>query len=82
MMANDYGIPRNSINVRNLQANAIVENIHQTIGNIICSFKTQEIDLDNENPWEGIVSSTMFIVYSAHYLLCSIHHHNWYLVGM
>ena len=35
MMANDYGTPCNSINVRNPQANAIVDRIHQTIGNII-----------------------------------------------
>ena len=26
--------------------------VHQTIGNIIYTFYTQEIDLDNENPWE------------------------------
>ena len=59
MMANDYGRPCNSISVRNAQANAIVERVHQTIGNIICSFVTQEMDLDNENPWEGILLSTM-----------------------
>ena len=35
MMANDYGIPCNSISVRNPQANAIVERVHQTIGNIM-----------------------------------------------
>ena len=39
MMANDYGIPCNSISVRNPQANAIVERVHQTIGNIIRTFK-------------------------------------------
>ena len=38
MMANDYGIPCNSISVRNLQINAIVERVYQTIGNIICIF--------------------------------------------
>ena len=39
IMANDYGILCNSISVRNLQANAIVESVHQTIGNIILTFK-------------------------------------------
>ena len=38
MMANEYGIPCNPINVRNLQANTIVERVHQTIGNIIRTF--------------------------------------------
>ena len=65
MMANDYRIPCNSISVRNPQANAIVERVHQTIGNIIRTFKIQEMDLDNENPWEGILSSTMFTIRST-----------------
>ena len=38
MMANDYRIPCNSISVRNPQANAIVEEVHQTIGNVIHTF--------------------------------------------
>ena len=52
MMANDYGIPCNSISVRNPQANAIVEIVHQTIGNVMSTFTIQQIDLDNDNPWE------------------------------
>ena len=65
MMANDDRIPFNSISVRNPQANAIVERVHQTIGNIIRTFKIQQMDLDNENPWEGILSSTMFAIQST-----------------
>ena len=37
-MANDYGIPCNLISVRNPQANAIVERVHETIGNIVRTF--------------------------------------------
>ena len=62
MMANDYGIPCNSISVRNPQANAIVETIHQNIGNIIQTFTIRQMYLDNENPWEGTLSSTMFAI--------------------
>ena len=65
MMENDYGISCSPISVRNPQANAIVERVHQTIGNIIRTFKIQEMDLDNENPWEGILSSTMFAIRST-----------------
>ena len=50
IIAIDCRIPCNSISVRNPQANAIVERIHQNIGNIY-TFKTQQMDLDNENPW-------------------------------
>ena len=65
MMANGYGIPCNSISVRNLQANAIVERVHQAIGNIILTIKIQQMDLDNENPWEGTLSSSMFAIWST-----------------
>ena len=41
-----------------------MEKVHQTIGTIICTFKIQQIDLDNEKPWEGILSSTMFAIRS------------------
>ena len=65
MMANDYGIPCNSISIRNPKGSVIVERVHQTIGNIIRTFKIQEMDLDDENPWEGILSSTMFAIRST-----------------
>ena len=64
MMANDYIILCNSISVRNTQANAIVERVHQTIGNIIRNFTILQMYLDYENPWVGILSSTMFTIRS------------------
>ena len=39
--------------------------VHQTIGNIIRTFKIQEMDLDDENPWGGILSSTMLAILST-----------------
>ena len=37
MCHNDYGLKRKPITTRNPQSNAIIERIHQTIGNIILS---------------------------------------------
>jgi hypothetical protein len=34
-MLNDYGVKKKPITIHNLQANAIVGRVHQTIGNII-----------------------------------------------
>ena len=42
-----------------------MERVNQTIVIIIRTFKIQEMDLDNENPWEGILSSTMFAIRST-----------------
>ena len=41
--------------------------VHQTIVNIMHIFKIQQMNLDNENPWEGILSSTMFGIHSKIY---------------
>ena len=40
-MANDNGISFSPISTRTSQANKIVERVHQTIGNIICTFTIQ-----------------------------------------
>ena len=65
MMENDYRISCSPISVRNPQANAIVEWIHQTIGNIIRTFKVQDMVLDDDNPWDGILAATMFALRST-----------------
>ena len=44
-----------------------MERVHQTIGNIIHSFKIQKTDLDNEKTCKGILSSTMFAIQSTVY---------------
>ena len=60
MMSNDYSIKVRPITTRNPQANAILERVHQTIGNIICTFKIQGMVLDDDNPWDGILAAMMF----------------------
>ena len=64
MMVNAYGILFKSISVRKSQANAIMERVHQSIGNVICTFNIKKMDLDDENPWEGILFSSMFAIRS------------------
>ena len=48
MCQNDYGLKRKLITTRNPQSNAIIERIHQTIGNIIRTFDVSKIF--NNNP--------------------------------
>ena len=60
MIQANHGIIVKPITSRNPQANSILERIHQTIGNIIRTFKVQDMVLDDENPWKGILAPTMF----------------------
>jgi hypothetical protein len=65
MIKNDYGIKGKPITVRNPQANAIVERVHQVIGNIIWTFELKSNYLDEDDPWKGILSATAFAVRST-----------------
>ena len=61
MIKNDYGIVTQGATVRNPQANAIIERVHQTMGNIIRTFQLHSTDLgEDQDPWKGILSATMF----------------------
>ena len=62
LIEKDYGILIRPITTRNPQANAILERVHQTIGNIIRTFRVYEMVLVDENPWDGILAATMFAV--------------------
>ena len=48
------------ITSRNHQTNAILERTHQTIGNILHTFKVQNMVLSDGNPRDGIFAFTMF----------------------
>ena len=65
MIKNDYGIKKRPITVRNPQANAIVERVHQTIGNILRTFNLNETKVDEKDPWSGILAATMFAIRST-----------------
>ena len=60
MCQNEYDVKRKPITTRNPQSNAIIERIHQTIGNIIRTFDVSNIV--NNDPWSGILAATMFAV--------------------
>ena len=60
MIKKDYGIKAKPISTCNLQANAILERIHQTIGNMIRTFKVYDNDgIDDDDPWSGILAAVM-----------------------
>jgi hypothetical protein len=66
-MLNDYGVKKKPITTRNLQANAIVKRVHQTIGNIIQTFELHENCLDEDDPWKEILAATAFAIRAAYH---------------
>ena len=67
MLDKDYGIEKKPTMVRNLQANTILERVHQTIGNILHTFQLKDLPLDEESPWSGILAATMYTVHATYH---------------
>ena len=57
MIKNDYGITRKPITTRNPQANAMVERAHQTVHNMIRTMRVHDQELDEQNPFGGILAA-------------------------
>ena len=60
LIENDFGIRKKVISTKNPQANAIIERVHGTIGNMIRSFEVNRST--DKNPWKNILAATMFAV--------------------
>ena len=61
MVTKDYHVKAKPITTRNPQANAIVERVHQTMGNMIRTFEIQEFK-SMEDGLKGIVHAVMFAI--------------------
>ena len=67
LVQTDYGITRKGATTRNPQANAIIERIHQTLGNILRTFEVHSSDMDPEDSWEGILAAVMFALRATYH---------------
>jgi hypothetical protein len=63
-----FGIKRKVISMQNPQANAIVERMHQMLGNLIRSFQLQDQPYyDPDDPWGGILAAVAFALRSTYH---------------
>ena len=64
---NDYGAKVKPITTRNPQAYAIVERVHQTVGNLIRTFELYDNDgIDDDDPCSGILIAVMAAMHSTY----------------
>ena len=46
-------------------SNAILEQIHQVLGNLVRTFNVQQTYIDKNYPWTRILASALFVIHSA-----------------
>ena len=96
MIQADYSIRVKPSTSKNPQAYSSLERVHQTIVNIIRTFKTKDTVLDDDNPWDRILTSIMFalratvhtttqytpaqLVFGRDSILNTCHEVNWQLI--
>jgi len=68
MAKQDYGLKTRPITARNPQANSIIERVHQTLGTLIRTYTMNpELELDEQDPWSGILSAAMFALRATYH---------------
>jgi len=67
MIMEDYHIKQKPITTRNPLANSVLERVHQTIGNIIRTFEINDQEVDEDDPFSGILSATMFAIRATYH---------------
>ena len=72
MIEDDYGIKRTGITKRNPQANTMIKRIYQTVGNIIRSFEINKTEIDEEDPWSGILAAVMFTTRATYHVTLKV----------
>ena len=60
-----YGIKAKRITVKNPQANAILERIHQVVQDMLRTHDLENYDLDQNDPWSDILASVAWAVRST-----------------
>ena len=63
----DFAIKPTPTTIKNPQANAILERVHQVIGNMLRTKNLQEYDFDETDPWSEILASVACAILRTHH---------------
>ena len=66
-MEYEYFIKTKPASPGNPQANAIVEIIHEVLGNLVRTYHLQETYVNDADPWMGILGAETFAVHSTYH---------------
>ena len=62
LIETEYGMTSKPSTWGNPTSNAILEQIHQVLGNIVWEFNIKETYVDEDYPWLGILSEAAFVI--------------------
>ena len=66
-LCENMGLERKPSTEYNPQSNAIIERVHQVIGNALRTFELEEQELDDVNPFEPFLTATAYAIRSTYH---------------
>ena len=63
----DFAIKPTPTTIKNPQANAILERVHQVLGDMLCTKNLQSYDFDDIDPWGELLASVAWAIHSTHH---------------
>jgi transposase InsO family protein len=66
-MCENYGIKAKPTTSHNPQANAIIEQVHKVVNNMLRSFDLEKENLEEDNPFEYFLQSTAWVIRSTYH---------------
>ena len=67
LLKKEYNVKTKPITVKNPQANAVLERVHQVLGNLIRTFELKERNLNKDDSWSGILAVVAWAIHSTFY---------------
>jgi hypothetical protein len=67
LIEEEHDIEAKPSSKRNPQSDAILERIHQTIGDMLRTFEVENQPIDKSDPWSGILSAAAWAARSGHH---------------
>ena len=64
-----YQIKMKPITVKNPQANSVLERIHQVLANMLRTFELEEREVNEDDPWTGILNAVGWAVRSTYHTI-------------
>ena len=62
LIKTEYGINVKPSTSGNPMSNAILERIHQVLGNLVRNFNIQQTYVDENDPWTGVLAAADFAI--------------------
>ena len=67
LLLKEFGIKPKPTTIKNPQSKAIVERVHQVVGDRLCTHNLNEYDFDKIDPWGPILQDVAYAIRATHH---------------